>query len=90
MARGRKTSYTSKQRRQAQNIEESGRKRGMSTKRAAQMAYATVNKQEAEAEEGGRGRGRGKRRSTSSSRRGGRPSGRTSSRTRGRSRTRSR
>jgi hypothetical protein len=88
MARGRKTSYTSKQRRQAQNIEESGRKRGMSTKRAAQMAYATVNKQEAEAEEGGRGRG--KRRSTSSSRRGGRPSGRTSSRTRGRSRTRSR
>ena len=70
MARGSKKSYTSKQRRQARHIEESGEKRGMSPKRAASMAYATVNKQDG----GGKksGSGRGKKRSTASSRKGGR------------------
>jgi hypothetical protein len=70
MARGSKKSYTSKQRRQAQHIEESGEKRGMPAKRAAAMAYATVNKQDG----GGKksGSGRGKKRSTASSRKGGR------------------
>jgi hypothetical protein len=76
MPRGSKSSYTSKQRRQARHIEESGEKRGMSSKRAAQMAYATVNKQD----KGGKksGGGRGKSRSTASSRKGGRKGGRAS------------
>jgi len=69
MARGSKKSYTSKQRRQARHIEESGEKRGMSPKRAAAMAYATVNKQDG----GGKksGSGRGKKSNHDSARRGG-------------------
>ena len=74
MPRGSKKSYTSKQRRQAQHIEESGEKRGMSSKRAKAMGYATVNEQDG----GGKksGSGRGKKRSTASSTKGGRKSGR--------------
>jgi hypothetical protein len=74
MARGSKSKYTSKQKRQAHHIEESEKKRGMSSKRAAQIGYATVNKQD----KGGKksGSGRGKKRSTSSSRKGGRRGGR--------------
>jgi hypothetical protein len=74
MPRGSKKSYTSKQRRQAQHIEDSEKKRGMSAKRAAQIGYATVNKQDG----GGKksGSGRGKTRSTASSRMGGRKGGR--------------
>ena len=81
MARGSKSSYTRKQRRQARHIEESGEKRGMSKKRAESMAYATVNKQDG----GGKksGSGRGKSRSTASSRKGGK---RSHSSTRGGSR----
>jgi hypothetical protein len=69
MARGSKRSYTSKQRRKASKIEDSGKKRGMSSKRAKAMAYATVNKED----KGGKksGSGRGKTRSTASSRKGG-------------------
>ena len=69
MARGSKSKYTSKQKRQAHHIEESAKKRGYSSKRAAQIGYATVNKQDG----GGKksGSGRGKKRSTASSRRGG-------------------
>ena len=74
MPRGSKKSYTSKQRRQAEHIEESGEKRGMGSKRAKSMAYATVNKQDG----GGKksGSGRGKKRSTASSAKGGRKGGR--------------
>jgi hypothetical protein len=74
MARGSKKSYTSKQKRQAHHIEESAKKRGASSKRAAQIGYATVNKQD----KGGKksGSGRGKSRSTASSRKGGRKGGR--------------
>ena len=74
MARGSKKAYTSKQRRQAHHIEESAEKRGASPKRAAQIGYATVNKQD----KGGKksGSGRGKTRSTASSRKGGRKGGR--------------
>jgi hypothetical protein len=70
MAQGDKRSYTSKQRRQARHIEESAKKSGKSTKRAKQIAYATVNKQDG----GGKksGSGRGKARSTAGSRKGGR------------------
>jgi hypothetical protein len=72
MPRGSKSKYTSKQKRQAHHIEESAKKRGYSSKRAAQIGYATVNKQD----KGGKksGSGRGKKRSTSSSRKGGRRS----------------
>ena len=74
MARGSKKSYTSKQRRQAHHIEESAKKRGMSSARAKQIGYATVNKQD----RGGKqsGGGRGKARNMSSSRKGGRKGGR--------------
>ena len=74
MARGSKKSYTSKQRRQARHIEEGAKKRGMSSARAKQIGYATVNKQDG----GGKksGSGRGKKRNMSSSRKGGRMGGR--------------
>jgi hypothetical protein len=72
MPRGSKAKYTSKQRRQANLIEESAKKRGNSTKRAAQIGYATVNKQDG----GGKksGSGRAKKRSTTPSRVGGKRS----------------
>ena len=75
MARGSKKSYTSKQKRQAHHIEDSAKKSGKSSKRAAAIAYATVNKQD----HGGKksGSGRGKKRSTASSRKGGRKGGRS-------------
>ena len=72
MARGSKKSYTSKQRRQASHIEDSEKRSGKSSKRAKQIAYATVNKRDG----GGKksGSGRGKKRSKSSSRKDGRRS----------------
>ena len=84
MARGSKSSYTSKQRRQARHIEESGEKRGMSKKRAESMAYATVNKQDGGGKKSGSGRGHKK--DTSSSRKGGRKGGAARKSTRGGSR----
>ena len=74
MARGSKRSYTSKQRRQASHIEASAKRSGKSSKRAKQIAYATVNKQDG----GGKksGSGRGKKRNMASSRKGGRKGGR--------------
>ena len=44
MARGDKSKYTSKQKRQAEHIEESYEKRGESKKQAQKKAWATVNK----------------------------------------------
>ena len=74
MPRGSKKAYTSKQKRQASHIEDSAKKSGKSSKRAKQIAYATVNKQDG----GGKksGSGRGKKRSMASSRKGGRKGGR--------------
>ena len=69
MPRGSKSKYTSKQRRQAHHIEESAEKRGYSAKRAAQIGYATVNKQDKGGKKAGGGRGRS--RSTSSNSKGG-------------------
>ncbi len=63
MPRATKSKYTSRQKRQAHHIEDSAKKRGYSAKRAAQIGYATVNKQD----KGGKmpaGAGRGKKRST--------------------------
>lgn len=72
MARGSKKSYTNKQIRQAHHIEDSVKSRGGSSKTAARIAYATVNKQS----HGGKksGSGRGKTESHASSRKGGRHS----------------
>lgn len=57
MARGSKEKYTSKQKRQAHHIEDSAKKQGYSAKRAAQISWATVNK-----ETGGAGKKRRKTR----------------------------
>src|SRR6476469_9330862 len=46
MARGDKSSYSSKQKRKAEHIEESERDRGVSEETAERIAWATVNKQD--------------------------------------------
>jgi hypothetical protein len=76
MARGSKKSYTSKQKRQAEHIEDSAKKKGRSAKTAARIAWATVNKQDG----GGKksGSGRGKKRSTSAAKKGGKTARRRS------------
>jgi hypothetical protein len=45
MPRGDKSSYSSKQKRQARHIEQSEKRRGRSSKTAGRIAWATVNKQ---------------------------------------------
>ena len=57
MPRGSKASYTSKQKRQAHHIEESAKKRGASASRAAQIGWATVNKETGGGKKSGGGRG---------------------------------
>jgi plasmid stabilization system protein ParE len=81
MPRGSKSKYSSKQKRQAEHIEEGYEKRGTSKKEAERRAWATVNKSTG----GGKksGSGRGKKTSKASSRKGGRKGGKAS---RGRSR----
>ena len=76
MPRGDKSSYTDKQKRQAEHIEEGYEKRGVGKKEAEQRAWATVNKETG----GGKksGSGRGKKVSHASSRKGGRLGGRAS------------
>ena len=70
MPQGDKSSYTSKQDRQAEHIAEGYQKRGVSKKTAKARAWATVNKQDG----GGKksGSGRGKKRNTAPSRKGAR------------------
>lgn len=46
MPRGDKSSYTDKQKRQAEHIEESEEASGKSKKTAERIAWATVNKQD--------------------------------------------
>ncbi|HWT43863.1 MAG TPA: plasmid stabilization protein [Sphingopyxis sp.] len=73
MPRGDKSSYTGKQKRKAEHIEEGYEKRGVSKKEAESRAWATVNK-----ESGGgnkSGSGRGKKDTHESSRKGGRKGG---------------
>ena len=73
MARGSKKKYTSKQKRQAEHIEEGYEKRGTSKKEAERRAWATVNKTSG----GGKksGSGRGKKKKKSSSKKGGKKKG---------------
>jgi plasmid stabilization system protein ParE len=78
MPRGDKSSYTDKQKRKAEHIEEGYEKRGVSADEAERRAWATVNKESG----GGKksGSGRGKKESHASSRKGGRLGGRASAR----------
>jgi len=70
MPRGDKSSYSDKQKRQAEHIEEGYEKRGTSKNEAQRRAWATVNKETG----GGKksGSGRGKAENHSASRKGGR------------------
>ena len=84
MPRGDKSSYSGKQKRRAQHIEEGYEERGVGSKEAARRAWATVNKETG----GGKksGSGRGKKENRSASRKGGKKGG---ARSHGGKRTRS-
>ena len=73
MPRGDKSSYTAKQKRQAEQIEEGYEHRGVSESEAERRAWSTVNKETG----GGKksGSGRGKPTSHAPSRKGGRLGG---------------
>ena len=73
MPKGDKSSYTDKQKRQAEHIEEGYEKRGVSKKEAESRAWATVNKMD----HGGKksGSGRGKTTNKEPARKGGRKGG---------------
>ena len=58
MPRGDKSSYTGKQKRQAEHIEEGYRQRGVSEKEAESRAWATVNKMTGGGKKSGSGRGK--------------------------------
>src|SRR5689334_2113082 len=77
MPRGDKSSYSGKQKRRAEHIEEGYEKRGASSKEAARRAWATVNKESG----GGKksGSGRGKKENRSASRKGGHKGGQSRS-----------
>jgi plasmid stabilization system protein ParE len=73
MPQGDKGSYTDKQKRKAEHIEEGYEKRGTSHKEAERRAWATVNKESG----GGKksGSGRGKKENHASSSKGGKKAG---------------
>jgi plasmid stabilization system protein ParE len=75
MPQGSKRSYTSKQKRQAQHIEEGYEDRGVPKEEAEARAWATVNKMDG----GGKksGSGRGQRTNKAPAKMGGRKGGRT-------------
>ncbi|MFA7597162.1 MAG: plasmid stabilization protein [Novosphingobium sp.] len=73
MPRGDKSSYTDKQKRKAEHIEEGYKDRGVSSKEAERRAWATVNKESGGGKKSGSGRGR--KESHASSRKGGRTGG---------------
>ena len=58
MPQGDKSSYTSKQKRQAEHIEEGYEKRGVPKKEAQARAWATVNKSTGGGKKSGSGRGK--------------------------------
>lgn len=74
MPRGDKSSYTDKQKRKAEHIEEGYEDSGVSKKEAERRAWATVNRESG----GGKksGSGRGKKENRSASRKGGKKGGR--------------
>ena len=58
MPRGDKSSYTDKQKRMAEHIEECYEKRGVSTRESEKRAWATVNKVTGGGKKSGSGRGK--------------------------------
>ena len=76
MPRGDKSSYSDKQKRQAEHIEEGYERRGVSSDEAARRAWATVNKETHGGKKSGSGRGRPE--DHSPSRKGGKLGGRAS------------
>jgi plasmid stabilization system protein ParE len=74
MPRGDKSSYTGKQKRRAEHIEESYEERGVSKDEAERRAWATVNKETGGGKKSGSGRGKPENRSAS--RKGGKLGGR--------------
>lgn len=73
MPQGDKSAYTDKQKRQAEHIEESYEKKGVSEDEAEKRAWATVNKQDGGGNKSGSGRGHEK--DTSPSAKGGHKGG---------------
>src|SRR5262245_35728830 len=73
MPRGDKSSYTNKQKRRAEHIEEGYEKRGVAKKEAQRRAWATVNAETGGGQKSGSGRGQTENRSAS--RKGGRLGG---------------
>jgi hypothetical protein len=78
MPRGDKSSYTGKQKRKAEHIEEGYEDRGVSHKEAERRAWATVNKESHGGKKSGAGRGR--KESHAASRKGGKLGGRAAAR----------
>jgi len=74
MYRGDKSSYTGKQKRQAEHIEEGYERRGVGKQEAERRAWSTVNKSSGGGKQSGSGRGKAGK--VASARRGGRKSGR--------------
>ncbi|HVW66875.1 MAG TPA: hypothetical protein VHA78_04065 [Candidatus Peribacteraceae bacterium] len=72
--RGSKSKYTAKQKRMAEHIEEGYEKRGVSRKKAASRAWATVNKATGGGKKKG-GSGRGKKTNKSPMKKGGKRGG---------------
>ena len=66
MPQGDKSSYTDKQKRKAEHIEEGYEKRGTPKKEAEARAWATVNKESGGGKKSGSGRGKAENRSASS------------------------
>lgn len=58
MPQGDKSSYTTKQKRKAEHIEEGYEKRGVPENEAERRAWATVNKQDGGGKKSGSGRGK--------------------------------
>jgi hypothetical protein len=77
MPRGDKSSYTGKQQRQAEHIEEGYESRGTPKKEAQRRAWATVNAETHGGKKSGSGRGRSENHEPS--RKGGRKGGRSQS-----------
>jgi plasmid stabilization system protein ParE len=73
MPRGDKSSYTDKQKRKAEHIEEGYEHRGVGHAEAERRAWATVNKESGGGKKSGSGRGRAE--SHASSRKGGQKGG---------------
>lgn len=82
MPRGDKSSYTNKQKRQAEHIEEGYERRGTSKKEAERRAWATVNKMTGGGKKSGSGRGKAVNKGPA--RKGGQKGARARARSRGR------